>query len=156
MSLGTMTTHTATRTILASPRTIFRALIDPEAMPCWRAPKGMHLRVERFEAWPGGRFRLVLTYDDGAGGKGKSSDHDDVVEGRFAELDPEERIVEEVRFESDDPAFAGTMRVITTLAPVQDGTKVTISAEDVPPGISEADHLQGMESTLKNLANFLE
>ncbi|WP_265312934.1 SRPBCC domain-containing protein [Sphingomonas lycopersici] len=148
--------HSASRTILATPRAIFRALIDAEAMPRWRAPKGMHMRVERLEPRPGGRFRLVLSYDDPAAGAGKSGANSDIVEGRFAELIAEERVVEEVRFQSDDPAYAGTMRVTTTLAPVSDGTKVTITAENVPSGISEGDHRQGMESTLKNLADFLE
>jgi len=149
-------THSASRIILATPRAIFKALIDPEAMPRWRAPNGMHMRVERLEARPGGRFRLVLTYDNPAQGDGKSGNNCDVVEGRYVELIAEVRIVEEVRFESDNPAFAGTMRVTTTLTPVFDGTKVTITAENVPSGISEDDHRQGMESTLRNLANFLE
>jgi uncharacterized protein YndB with AHSA1/START domain len=156
MDRGTMMTHTASRTILASPRNVFRALIDPKAMPVWRAPQGMHMRVERYEPKAGELFRLELSYDDPANRVGKSGDNRDVVEGRIAELDPEERIVEEVTFQSDDPSFAGTMRVVTTLAPVQGGTKVTISAENVPPGVSEADHLEGMNSTLKNLADFLE
>ncbi|WP_275265932.1 hypothetical protein [Sphingomonas solaris] len=42
------------------------------------------------------------------------------------------------------------------MTPVADGTKVSFRAENVPSGISEADHRAGMESTLKNLANFLE
>ena len=49
-----------------------------------------------------------------------------------------------------------TMTITTTLTPVRDGTKVTFTAENVPAGISAADHKTGMESTLKNLANLLE
>lgn len=48
------------------------------------------------------------------------------------------------------------MRITTTLKPLSDGTKVTITVENVPPAISAANHRAGMESTLKNLANFLE
>jgi hypothetical protein len=48
------------------------------------------------------------------------------------------------------------MTITTRLTPVRDGTKVTFTAENVPAGISEADHKAGMESTLKNLANLLE
>ncbi|GHD03628.1 hypothetical protein [Novosphingobium pokkalii] len=42
-------------------------------------------------------------------------------------------------FESEDPAFGGTMTITTRLMLVRDGTKVTFVAENVPPGISESD-----------------
>jgi hypothetical protein len=48
------------------------------------------------------------------------------------------------------------MTVTTTLEAVKDGTKVALTAQDVPPGISEADHRAGMDATLRNLANFVE
>jgi len=48
------------------------------------------------------------------------------------------------------------MMVTMALKPVRDGTRVTITATDVPVGISEADHRKGMDSTLRNLANFVE
>lgn len=78
------------------------------------------------------------------------------LEGRFVELVPEEKIVEAVTFESKDSALGGTMTITTRLTPVRDGTKVTFLAENAPPGISEADHKAGLESTLKNLANLVE
>lgn len=149
-------THAASRTIIATPRAIFRALIDPDSMACWRAPTGMTLRIMVFEPRPGGRYRLALCYDDPSAAPGKSTADSDIVDGQFVELIAEERIIEDVTFESDHPAFAGTMRITTSLAPVAGGTKVTIVTENVPPGISEEDHRVGMQSTLKNLANFLE
>ena len=42
------------------------------------------------------------------------------------------------------------------MKPVAGGTKVTFLAVDVPSGISEGDHVAGMESALKKLANLLE
>jgi uncharacterized protein YndB with AHSA1/START domain len=150
------TTHIASRTIIATPRAIFRALIDPESMPCWRAPAGMALHVLAFDPHIGGRYRIALTYDDPASASVKSTTDSDIVNGSFVELVADERIIEDVTFESDDPAFSGTMRITTSLAPVAGGTKVTITAENVPSGISEEDHRAGMNSTLKNLANFIE
>jgi hypothetical protein len=35
------------------------------------------------------------------------------------------------------------------------GTRVTITAENVPPGISQADHDAGLRSSLENLARYL-
>lgn len=98
---------------------------------------------------------MELSYADG-GGKGKSTANSDIVRVRFAELIPDDRIVEEAAFESEDPANAGTMTLTTTLAPVTGGTKVTVTAENVPAGISEEDHRKGMESSLRNLALLLE
>ena len=76
--------------------------------------------------------------------------------GRFAELILDRRIVEVVRFQTDDPAYAGEMTVRTLLAPVTEGTEVTIVCENVPRGISAADHAAGIASTLKNLAAYTE
>jgi uncharacterized protein YndB with AHSA1/START domain len=149
-------TDTASRIIKAAPDTIYRALLDPAALAAWRPPEGMTGRFEAFEPRAGGRFRMVLTYADAETAPGKTSASEDVVEGRFAELIPNERIVEVVRFESDDPAFAGEMRIVTALEAVAGGTEVTIRCEDVPSGISAEDHEAGLSSTLANLAAFME
>jgi len=148
-------THSASRTILATPRAIFRAHIDPDVLANWRAPQGMRARLDEFSARPGGGYRMELTYEDGAG-QGKSTADSDIVRVRFVELIPDEQIVEAAEFESADPANAGTMTITTTLAPVKGGTKVTVTANDVPAGISEDDHRRGMESSLRNLALLLE
>ncbi len=150
------TTHAASRTILATPHAIFRVLLDGEAMANWRPPAGMTARIERFDPRPGGRYRMALIYPDDGTARGKSSAREDVVDGCFIDILPDERLVEEVCFDSDDPRFQGPMTITTTLVPVRDGTRVTITATNVPAGISEADHRIGMGSTLKNLANFVE
>lgn len=85
-----------------------------------------------------------------------ASDHTDTFEGRFVELAPGERIVEEIDFVSDDPAFAGTMTITTIFQPVSGGTEVTVVCENVPEGIQERDHQAGIASSLANLAAFVE
>ena len=151
-----MSTHTASRTIIATPRAVFRALIDPESITCWRAPAGMTLRILAFDPRPGGRYRMELCHDGIGAAFGITTPSSNVVVGKFIELVAEDRIVEEVDFESADPAFAGTMLLTTRIMPVADGTKITIVADNVPPGIGEDDHREGMNATLKQLANFLE
>lgn len=117
----------------------------------------MTARIERFDPRIGGGYRMAFLYGDPEqAGRGKSSANEDIFEGRFIELLPDERIVEEVRFQSDDPAFAGMMKITTTLTPTSDGTKVSFSCENVPAGITAEDHQAGMASTLKNLATFIE
>ncbi|AWC20786.1 MULTISPECIES: SRPBCC family protein [Aminobacter] len=151
----TRRTDTGSRIIKAPPAAIYRALVDPEAVASWRPPKGMRAEILAFEPREGGAFRMTFIYEDG-GGHGKTTDSADVFEGRFVELVPNRHVVEVIAFESDDPAFAGTMRIVTTLEPVEGGTNVTVRCEDVPPGIGEDDHREGIASSLENLAAFTE
>ncbi|WP_213981346.1 SRPBCC domain-containing protein [Sphingomonas sp. dw_22] len=147
---------TASRIILATPKSIYQAMTDSEAVLSWRHPKGMTARFERFDPRPNGGYRMTLFYPEELRGLGKSQPDRDIVEGRFIELTPYERIVEDVAFESAGPQFAGTMRITTTLNTVSDGTKVTVSCENVPAGIRAEVHAEGLASTLKNLALFIE
>ncbi|HEX7848579.1 MAG TPA: SRPBCC family protein [Sphingomonas sp.] len=149
-------TDIGSRIIRASPQAIYAAFIDPDAQARWLPPTGMTGKFERFEPWAGGRYRLTLTFTGAHTTAGKSSADADIVEGRLVELIPGERIVQTADFESDDPAYAGTMTMTWSLRAVPQGTEVTITASDVPSGISAEDHAQGLASTLANLADFLE
>ncbi len=149
-------TDRASRIIHATPDAIYDAFVDPEAQARWLPPTGMTGRFDAFDARPGGRYRLTLTYTGAHAGGGKSAAGADRVAGRFVELIPGERIVQTADFESDDPAFAGTMTMIWSLRPVAGGTEVTIEAFDVPEGISAEDHATGFASTLANLAAYVE
>jgi uncharacterized protein YndB with AHSA1/START domain len=149
-------TDTASRVIRASPGVIYHAFVDAASLAKWLAPQGMQARIERFEPVVGGSYRIVLTYDDPAGAPGKAMADSDVAEGRFVTLEPGERIVWEVGFESEDPAFAGTMTMSWRLKEVRDGTEVTILCENVPTGIRKEDHDVGLRSTLENLAKLIE
>lgn len=154
---GGRRTDSATRMIAASPQTIYRAFLDPEAWAKWLPPEGMTGHIYEFEPRPGGAYRMALIYNkEDRSTRGKTSDDADVVEGRFLELVPDEQIVHLVTFESDDPAFAGEMKMRWSLSPIVGGTKVTITCENVPDGIRQEDHDAGLQSTLKNLANFVE
>jgi uncharacterized protein YndB with AHSA1/START domain len=149
-------TESASRVIHATPESIFAALVEADALVAWLPPHGMSGRFERFDARPGGSYRLVLTYDEGSGGSGKTTDDSDAVEARFVEISPGKRIVQEVDFVSDKPAFAGTMTMTWELSDAGAGTRVEVRADDVPTGISPEDHAAGMESSLANLAGFVE
>lgn len=153
----TRRTDRAARMIAASPDAVYAALTDAEAVAAWLPPQGMRGRVIAFEPRPGGRFALALTYVEGAGdGHGKTGADADVTEGRFVALEPGRRVVQTARFESDDPDLAGEMILTWELAPEGADTHVAISAADVPPGIAEADHQDGLASSLDNLARWLE
>jgi uncharacterized protein YndB with AHSA1/START domain len=153
---GATRTDTASRLVKASPGAIYNAFADPSVLARWLPPKGMRARIERFEPYPGGSYRMVLTHDDPAAAPGKVRADGDIVEGRFVALDPGERIVWQVGFVSDDPAFAGTMTMTWRFKEVRDGTEVTILCENVPAGIGKVDHAAGLRSTLENLARVIE
>jgi uncharacterized protein YndB with AHSA1/START domain len=154
---NTMTgrTDSARRIIKASPKALYQAFVTAAALERWLPPLGMSGEMLEFEPRPGGHYRLILRYDD-AGISGKSGDNADIVEARFVALEPDRLVVQAVDFVSDDPQFAGTMIMSWVLTPLGDGTEVAIIAENVPAGISAADHAEGMASSLDNLAAYVE
>jgi uncharacterized protein YndB with AHSA1/START domain len=149
-------TDAASRVIAALPDRVYAALVDPEALTAWLPPDGMSGRFERFDARPGGSYRLVLTYANGSTARGKASADSDIVEARFVDVVPGVRVVQAVEFVSDDPAHAGTMAMTWELTAVDAGTRVDIRVDDVPAGISAEDHAAGLASSLANLATYLE
>lgn len=149
-------TDAASRVIAASPEAVYAALVDPDALTTWLPPRGMSGRFERFDAHPGGSYRLVLTYDDTSTQRGKTTASSDIVEARFVELVPGQRLTQAVDFVSEEPAHAGTMTMTWELTAIDAGTRVDIRAADVPTGISADDHAAGLASSLANLAQLLE
>lgn len=149
-------TDRASRDIPVAVERVYAALIDPEALAVWLPPDGMTARFDHYDAHPGGAYRMTLTYKDASGSPGKTTVDADTVEARFTEIVPNTRIVTEIDFVSDDPAFTGTMTQTWTVEPTPEGTRVTITAQNVPSGISPQDHADGMASSLLNLAAYLE
>jgi uncharacterized protein YndB with AHSA1/START domain len=149
-------TDQASVLIAAPPERVFAALIDPEALTTWLPPDGMTGRFERFDARPGGSYRLVLTYADASAARGKATADSDIVDARFVDVVPGDRVVQAVDFISDDPANAGTMTMTWQVSEVAGGSRVDIRADDVPAGISAEDHAAGLRSSLANLARYIE
>jgi uncharacterized protein YndB with AHSA1/START domain len=149
-------TDRASRVIAAPLERVYAALVDPEALKAWLPPDGMSARFERFDARPGGSYRMVLTFADASAEPGKATADSDIVEARFVDIVPGARVVQAVDFVSDDPAYAGTMTMTWAVTAVDAGTRVDIRADDVPDGISAEDHAAGLTSSLTNLAAHLE
>jgi uncharacterized protein YndB with AHSA1/START domain len=113
-------------------------------------------KMLHFDFRNGGSYRMRLTFKDAQHGTGKTSEDSDEVEVRLIRVEAGKRIEQEVAFESDDPAFAGIMRMIWTFQPENGATLVSVRAENVPYGISPQDHEIGLNSSLDNLAAFVE
>ena len=135
---------------------VFDALVDREALETWLPPGDMSGHFERFDPTPGGSYRLVLTYTDAASSPGKTSADSDIVDARYIDIVPNERVIQAVEFVSDAPEFAGTMTMTWAVQDDAGGTLVEIVADDVPDGISAEDHAAGLASSLDNLAAFVE
>lgn len=148
-------TDQACRLVAADPETIYAAMTDPDALVAWLPPTGMRGTMLAFNLRPGGHYRMALRYEDTTI-FGKSGGGEDIAEVRYLDLVPGALVSQAVDFVSDDPAFAGTMTMHWILQRETEGTLVTIRAENVPEGISAEDHAEGLESSLANLARFVE
>ncbi|MPZ63893.1 MAG: ATPase [Propionibacteriales bacterium] len=149
-------TDTASRVIAASPDRVYAALVDPDALTEWLPPGTMSGKFERFDARPGGSYRMVLTYADASTAPGKATADSDIIEARFVDIVPGVRVVQAVDFVSEDPAYAGTMTMTWEVTSVETGTRVDVRADDVPAGVSAEDHAAGLASSLANLSTHLE
>lgn len=145
----------ASRLISASPEAVYQAFSEPGAMEQWIPPSGMTGEMLHFDFREGGSYRMRLTYTAPEQARGKSSEDSDAVDVRLTKLEVGHRIEQEVTFESEDPAFAGVMRMIWTFEPEKEGTLVTVRAENVPGGIRPEDHEAGLNASLTNLSGYV-
>lgn len=145
-------------TIIKAPRKkVYGAFLDPKAVASWLAPDTMRLHVHSFDPREGGIFRMSLTYQNPEDSqRGKTTGDTDTYHGRFDKLVPYERIVEAIEFESNEPKFAGEMKMTVMLADVDGGTEVSLLYENVPTGIRPEDNEEGSRQSLQKLAALLE
>lgn len=136
------------------PQRVYEALLDPVALAVWLPPEGATGTVEQMDAREGGGFRAVLRFADPS--DPKTTDDSDATRVTFVELIPGRLVVQRVAFETDEARFRGDMLMTWKLEPVESGTRVTVSATDVPTGIAQEDHEVGLGSSLANLARYLE
>ena len=144
--------------IIKAPRTkIYQAFVDAKSVAAWLSPDDMQIHVHHFEPREGGTFRISLLYQNPEDAQsGKTSGDTDTYHGRFVRLIPDEKIVEAIEFETQEPGFTGEMTMTVTLTDVAGGTEVTLLYENVPTGIRPEDNEAGSRSSLQKLANLVE
>lgn len=143
------------RHVNAPRESVYRALIDANAIAQWKVPTGMTCLVHEFDGREGGAFRISLTYDE-PGAVGKTTRHTDTYRGRFVELVPNKRVVEVDEFETTDPALRGEMTITITLSDAHAGTEVIAIHDGLPPGLPVADNEAGWSEALARLAALVE
>ncbi len=148
--------YSTTVTVIAPAdrATVYRALLDPEAVARWRVPDGMRGEVHELDARVGGRVRMSLSYDDPSVA-GKTAGATDTYSGRYVELVEGERVVEEIAFETDDADLQGTITATTTLRDVEGGTEVEMRMDGMPDAVRPADNELGTRMALEKLARLV-
>jgi uncharacterized protein YndB with AHSA1/START domain len=145
------------RVVPADRDAVWRALTDPAALARWRVPDGMRAQVHELDPVPGGTIRMTLTHEDPTA-LGKTDGASDTYSGLFVEVVPGERLVEQVAFESDDPALRSVITVTTSLrAPAggRAGTEVEIAMDGVPAAVPAAENEEGTRMALDRLARLV-
>ncbi|RAJ79349.1 uncharacterized protein YndB with AHSA1/START domain [Chitinophaga dinghuensis] len=151
-----MATTTNSKLIPASRETVYNAFTDKTALAYWLAPNNMEGKVHHFELKVGGGYTMSLFYLDSESG-GKTTGNEDRFESTFLELQPYEKIVQAIRFDSDKSKFEGQMIMEVQLeekGPV--ATLVTMTFKQIPSGIDPKDNEKGTEQSLEKLAAYVK
>jgi uncharacterized protein YndB with AHSA1/START domain len=143
------------RHVNAPRASVYRALLDAQAVQTWMVPDGMTSHVHAFDPREGGSFRISLTYDAPTS-TGKTTAHTDTHHGRFVKLVPNEQVVQVVEFETEDPALRGEMTITFTLTDADGGTDIFAVHDGVPSGVPPADNELGWQMSLAKLAALVE
>lgn len=148
---------TRTSRVIDAPReAVYRAFTDPEALVAWRAPGDMTATMHDFDLRVDGGYTMSLIYPTPDHEQpGKTHEHEDRYTSRFVTLEPPERIVEAIRFDSDDASFSGEMTMEVTLDDQNGRTRVTMVFRNLPPGVRPEDNDAGTRSSLDKLARHL-
>ena len=143
MASNTVRLH---RVLKAPPERIYRAFLDPDAIPKWLPPHGFTCKVHHLDAKVGGTYRMSFT--------NFSTGNGHAFGGTYLELVPNERIRNDDRFE--DPNLPGTMVTTVTLKPASVGTDVQIVQEGIPDAIPVEGCYLGWQESLVLLAQLVE
>jgi uncharacterized protein YndB with AHSA1/START domain len=143
MPTGTVQLH---RVLRCPPERLYRAFLDPDAMPKWLPPFGFTCKVHHMDPRVGGTYKMSFTnFSKGA----VESFH-----GEYRELVPNERIRYTDSF--DNPHLPGEMRTTISLRQVSCGTDLTIVQEGVPEAIPVEMCYLGWQESLQQLAKLVE
>lgn len=141
-----MSTIRLHRVLRTTPKKIYRAFLDAEAMAKWIPPYGFTGKMHHLDAKVGGAFRMTFTnFTSG-------SSHS--FGGEFLELVPNERLRYTDKF--DDPNLSGEIVTTVSLKTVSCGTEVDIVQEGVPDVIPPEACYLGWQESLTQLAQLVE
>ncbi|MBW0269571.1 activator of HSP90 ATPase [Nocardia sp. MH4] len=144
-------------THINAPRsTVYRLLLEADAVTQWMMPDGMSCEVHRFEPEAGGSFSITVTNDEPSPSGIAELQHD-AYYGRFLSLVPDERVVEVMEFVTGRPDMEGAQSITFSLSDAAGGgTDLEVLHEDVPQGLTAADNETHWRMGLRKLAALAE
>jgi uncharacterized protein YndB with AHSA1/START domain len=132
-----MTGLTIDRVFAASPRKVWHALTDPDALVRWFWPASLH-PVVKVELRPGGRLRI-----EAPGRMG--------IEGEYVEVDPPHALAFTWRWDGED--LETTVRL--QLSAVDGGTRLVLRHNGFPDDEQRDNHAVGWSDCLARLPGYL-
>lgn len=141
--MTTLPSVTLVRRIRASPARVWAAITRPEQMLQWWGPDAGPTLSVVADVRPGGRFSVVFRLQDG-------SEHNPT--GVYQEVVPEETLVFTWEWAGrSEPDSLVTFR----LAPLDGGTELTLTHEQLPDDAARKSHEAGWIGLLDKLPAFL-
>ncbi len=132
-----------TRLLAAPLALVFQAWTDPERMMRWYAPEGLETPYAEADLCVGGRFRVLMREADG-------KEHD--VSGEYREIVQNRKLVftwSWVRSPED------ISLVTVELEPEGDGTRLTLTHEQLPDSEERDSHQSGWSTALNKLGKLV-
>ena len=143
MATGTVRLHRVLRT---KPDRVYRAFLEPDALPKWLPPYGFTCTVHQMDARVGGTFRMSF--------RNFSTGNSHSFGGEYRELVPGKTIRYTDKF--DDPNLPGEMLATITLREVMCGTELNVVQEGIPEVIPTEMCYLGWQESLEQLARLVE
>jgi uncharacterized protein YndB with AHSA1/START domain len=143
-----MTSLTLVRRIGARPEIVFAALSTPEGIVHWWGPEEGPVLIAEIDARVGGRFRVRFRKLDG-------TEHE--ASGECLEVVDSKRLVMtwQWTFGGEPDERDKVSRVAMDLRPIDNGTELTFTHEQLQTEISRDSHKWGWNGALDKLERYL-
>ncbi len=140
--------------IPAAREKVYNAFIDRQALEFWQAPNDMTGKIHQYEPGVNRGYTMSLYYKDNHT-KGKTSGNEDRFSVKFALLQPYEKIIQSVYFQSGQEELAGEMIMKVSLEEIANHTtRATVVFENIPAGIDPGDNEAGTDQSLGKLIRY--
>jgi uncharacterized protein YndB with AHSA1/START domain len=134
------------RVLNAPVERVFRAFTNADAKASWLPPYGFFCTVHRFDAVPGGKYKMTFT--------NFTTQLSHSFGGEFVEIVPGKLLKYCDQFE--DPNLPGKIMVTINFKEVMCGTEIHITQEDLPAMIPPEMCYLGWQQSLEKLAHLVE
>ncbi|SDL10403.1 SRPBCC domain-containing protein [Lacicoccus qingdaonensis] len=140
--------------ISAPQETLYQAFLKEEAFKSWFTPNDMTSEIESFDPTEGGTFVVNLFYDDEEA-TGKTAGNTDRFTGTFKVLNPYNRVVFDIDFDTEDEQYKAVMEQEWTLIDQGNETEVNVVCRNVPDGVDQTEHERALILNLYRLADYV-